>query len=451
MKRPVLGRFRCRPRNPWNNLPSECIFWPALTTPQIHSNFWPMQNTAQLKLFLEKHLPPGLEMLRQMVAINSFTGNPAGVNRLGRLTAQCFEPLGFKAEFVPSKNRAWGYHLIITRKGRSATNIGLVSHLDTVFPPEEEERNHFHWQPEGDRIYGPGTSDIKGGTVMMWLVLMALREHAPALFEDITWQLFWNSSEEQFAEDFGKLCRSRFDRKTLAALVFEGESRRDNKPLLVVARKGRAEWKVKVSGRAAHAGVKHPHGANAIVQLGETVQKIARLTDYARDLTFTVSRISGGTVLNRVPHEAMAEGEFRTFLPEIYQDAKAALLALAGPGTVRSPADGYLCNVVVEIVAEGGPWPRNPQTDRLFQLWQETGESLGIGIAFEERGGVSDGNFLWDSVPTLDGLGPYGDNDHCSERSADGSKLPEFVEVSSFVPKALLNFGAICQLIETHR
>jgi glutamate carboxypeptidase len=76
---------------------------------------------------------------------------------------------------------------------------------------------------------------------------------------------------------------------------------------------------------------------------------------------------------------------------------------------------------------------------------------LGIRIAFEERGGVSDGNFLWDAVPTLDGLGPYGDNDHCSERSADGSKLPEFVEVSSFVPKALLNFGAICQLIETHR
>ena len=46
-------------------------------------------------------------------------------------------------------------------------------------------------------------------------------------------------------------------------------------------------------------------------------------------------------------------------------------------------------------------------------------------------------------MPTLDGLGPWGDNDHCSERSADGAKLPEFVDVSTFVPKAILNTTAI--------
>jgi glutamate carboxypeptidase len=66
----------------------------------------------------------------------------------------------------------------------------------------------------------------------------------------------------------------------------------------------------------------------------------------------------------------------------------------------------------------------------------------------EERGGLSDGNLIWDNVPTLDGLGPWGDNDHCSERSADGSKLPEYVEVSSFVPKAALNTVAILKLLE---
>ena len=65
----------------------------------------------------------------------------------------------------------------------------------------------------------------------------------------------------------------------------------------------------------------------------------------------------------------------------------------------------------------------------------------------EERGGLSDGNSFWDTVPTLDGLGPWGDNDHCSERTADGSKLPEFVEISSFVPKALINVLAISKLL----
>ena len=68
-------------------------------------------------------------------------------------------------------------------------------------------------------------------------------------------------------------------------------------------------------------------------------------------------------------------------------------------------------------------------------------------INLQERGGLSDGNQIWDAVPTLDGLGPWGDNDHCSERSPDGAKLPEFVERSSFIPKAVLNTVAIVNLL----
>ena len=113
----------------------------------------------------------------------------------------------------------------------------MISHLDTVFPPEEEVRNDFHWQREGDRIYGPGTNDIKGGTIVMWLMLAALQALAPALFEDVTWRLIWNSSEETLSHDFGEVCRSRFDRDTLAALVFESEGRFGDEQLLVVARK----------------------------------------------------------------------------------------------------------------------------------------------------------------------------------------------------------------------
>ena len=217
---------------------------------------------------------------------------------------------------------------------------------------------------------------------------------------------------------------------------------------MVVARKGRGTWRVTVSGRGSHAGGKHEHGANAIVQLGRTVQRIAALTDYARGLTVNVGTICGGTVLNRVPHEAVAEGEFRTFTPEAFAHAKAGLLALAGRGDVRSPADGYACEVKVEILTESRPWPRNPGTDGLYKLWKQAADELGLAVNCEERGGLSDGNLIWDAVPTLDGLGPWGDNDHCSERSPDGAKLPEFVEVSSFVPKAMLNIAAIQKLCD---
>lgn len=405
-----------------------------------------MQNTGPLNEFLQSQMPAALEMLRQMVGINSFTGNRDGVNRLSRFTAECFAPLGFTAEHVPSTNKAWGDHLVLTRRGRSGRSIALISHLDTVFPPEEEARNNFRWLVEGDRIFGPGTHDIKGGSVMMWLVLSALRTQDRKLFEDITWRLIWNSSEECYSPDFGDVCRAHFDRGTLAALIFESEGRVGKVSQMVVARKGRGTWRVTVNGRGSHAGGKHAHGANAIVQLGQTVQRIAALTDYARGLTVNVGTICGGTVLNRVPHEAVAEGEFRTFTPEAFAHAKASLLTLAGRGDVRSPADGYACEVKVEILTECRPWPRNPGTDGLFKLWKQSADELGLAVNGEERGGLSDGNLIWDAVPTLDGLGSFGDNDHCSERSADGSKLPEFVEASGFVPKAMMNIAAIQKL-----
>ncbi len=422
---------------------------PQLTLAPVPSTFEPMHQAAPLKEFLDQQMPAALEMLRQMVGINSYTDNPEGVNRLGQFTAECFAPLGFAAEFVPSTNPGWGAHLVMTRRGRSAKSLALVSHLDTVFPPEEEARNGFRWQPEGDRIFGPGTQDIKGGTVMMWLVLTALQARAPAVFDEITWKLFWNSSEEQFSPDFDAVCRSRFEPGTRAALVFEPEGLFGDEILMVVARKGRATWRVTVSGRAAHAGGKHNHGANAIVQLGQTLQRIAALTDYKQGLTFNVGSAHGGAGLNRVPHEAVAEGEFRAFTADAYARGKAGLLALAGPGDVRSPVDGYRCEVKVEIVTECRPWPHNPATQALLEVWRRAGAELGLAVDGEERGGVSDGNSIWDVVPTLDGLGPWGDNDHCSERSPDGTKLPEFVEVSTFVPKALLNTVAILKLVES--
>ncbi len=406
-----------------------------------------MLNVAKLNSYLESELPAALELLRQMVGHNSFTLNPDGVNRLARFTAESFAALGFTAEYIDSTNLKFGQHLVLTRRGRGDQSIAMISHLDTVFPPEEEARNNFHWSVEGDRIFGPGTHDIKGGTVMMWLVLKALEAHAPAAFESITWKLLLNSSEEMFSPDFGALCSGRFEKNTRAALVFEAEGRLGNEHLMVVARKGRATWRVTVSGRGSHAGGKHSHGANAVVQLGQLLPRIAALTDYSQELTVNVATINGGTVLNRIPHEAVAEGELRAFTAAAYQHGMTGLLALAGPGDVSSPVDGFCCEVKVEILTESRPWPRNEATDRLCAHWIKAGAELNYPVNAHERGGLSDGNQIWDIVPTLDGLGPWGDGDHCSERSADGSKLPEFVEVSSFVPKAAVNVVAIATLV----
>src|SRR5207244_3195240 len=94
-------------------------------------------------------------------------------------------------------------------------------------------------------------------------------------------------------------------------------------------------------------------------------------------------------------------------------------------------------------------WPRNDATERLFAVWEAAGTAAGVAgpVVRQERGGLSDGNLFWHDQPTLDGLGPTGANTHQSKRSADGSEEPEYVRVSSFVPKALLNCTAVLSLL----
>ena len=402
----------------------------------------------QFEEYLTQNLPDYVEMLRQMVAINSFTANPVGVDALGQLTAELFAPLGFTAETVASTHSEFGNHLVLTRPGQSGCKIGLVSHLDTVFPPDEEIRNDFHWRVAGDRIYGPGTVDIKGGTVLIYMMLAAFQAIKPDLFDDVTWVVLLDSSEEQDGEDFGQLCRERLAGDTRACLIFEGGKIEGNDHWVVVARKGMAIYRVMARGKASHAGSAHEKGANAIVQLADAIQRIHGFVDYDRALTFNVGTVQGGTVTNRVPHRAMTEVEMRAFAPDVYDSGVAAMMTLPETAAVRSADGSFACTLDVVITRKTEPWPRNEGTDRLLTIWQEAAAEIGVRVIPEERGGLSDGNYFWDEIPTLDGLGVSGANAHCSERSEDGSKDQEFCEVSSFVTKAVLNATAVLKLLQ---
>lgn len=401
-----------------------------------------------MQAYLETRLPDYLALLERWVGVNSFTANRAGVNRLGEMTAAVFADVGFTAEYVPSRNPLFGNHVVLTRPGRSGRKIGLVAHLDTVFPPEDEIENDFHWRIEGDRLYGPGTVDIKGGTLGIYMLLDALQRFAPDALAAVTWVILLDASEETESLDFGELCLERLRDNGLACLVFEGGYLVGREFWLVGQRKGMAVYRVTVEGKASHAGTSHGEGANALVQMAEVVQRIAGFTDYARNLTFNVGVLSGGTVVNRVPHLATALVEMRAFDQDVFEDGVAQMLALNNLSTVTSPLNGYACRVKVEIERQMPPWPHNAGTEALLARWQAAGQQLGYSVTREARGGLSDGNYLWGVLPTLDGLGPNGANAHCSERSADRAKDQEYATLSSFIPKALLNLTAVMGLIE---
>jgi glutamate carboxypeptidase len=178
------------------------------------------------------------------------------------------------------------------------------------------------------------------------------------------------------------------------------------------------------------------------VALSAAVQAAAALTDYDAELTVNVGSVKGGTVVNRVPHEASFELEMRAFDPATLDRAGAALRAL------ERPADHGVASIQVHHDGTSPAWPLDESTQWVANHWLAAAASLGLPAKLVKRGGLSDANYLRDLGPTLDGLGPSGGNAHCSERSVDGSVLPEFVDVPSFVPKAAMNALAVVRLVE---
>lgn len=379
--------------------------------------------------------------------VNSFTQNAAGVDANAALVAAQFAPLGFAASRVPCTVPGAGSHLVLETGGDEPV-IGCVSHLDTVYPAEEEARNDFGWRPEGDRIYGPGTYDIKGGTALLWQLLDAMSALEPARFRAARWIVLLNAAEEALAKDFGDLCLRTLPPApaTRACLVFEGDGDRPGFRV-VRSRKGAGTFRVRAAGRGAHSGVSHAAGANAIHQLARVIDRLQGLTDLDRETTVNVGVVSGGSVTNRVPHEAEARLEMRASDRTHYEQTRAAILAMTGVGDVAAVSDGFACRIDVTLEKETPPWPRNPETDRLVAVWQRAAAACGSAIEPSHRGGLSDGNWLWHAFPTIDGLGPSGGNLHTSERSADGTKLPEYVVPSTFVPKAMINYLALRELL----
>jgi glutamate carboxypeptidase len=403
---------------------------------------------ASENLALERHLPEALAFLKRLVAVNSFTGNRAGVLQSGEIVSAQFRKLGFCSERVPAENQAFGDHLFLNRPGHRGAGLLLVTHLDTVYPAEEEVKNRFGWLAEGDRIYGPGVNDNKGGTAMIWLVLAVLRDIALDVFEGTSWLIAANAAEEELVRDFPESCRSRVPQNCRAALIFEACGGSGHGLSLVRSRKGSANLRVTVEGRGAHAGSSHREGANAIVEMARLVEEIAKLTDYSRDLTVNVGSIAGGGASNRVPHHAECRVNIRAFEEGVLQNAIDAIFALKDePVAVRADSDGFSCRVGVELLSCNPPWQQNPQTDRLIEVWMRSASRLGASLLAEPRGGLSDGNYLSQFLPTLDGLGPFGLRGHSSERSVDGSKVPEFLITSSFREMGAINITAIRDLI----
>lgn len=385
--------------------------------------------------------------LKALVGVNSFTRNREGVAENARVVAGLFAPLGFAATFVPSLEPGHGEHLVLRRRGRRRASILLVSHLDTVYSPEVEARYDFRFRREGDRLYGPGIADIKGGTVLAHLALSALAASDPETLDAASWTVLLDAAEEEGSPDFPALLREHAQDEAIACLVFEhGNDAEGGGTSVTSSRRGSARFLVETFGRQAHAGSAHRRGINAIRELARLVERIERMTTDDGAVTFNVGRIGGGLGSNTVPDTAWCDVDLRADLEEPYGRAVAAIEALAGGGSVCSRHDGHSGSVRVTRCPSYPPWPANPGSRWLVEIARDAGRECGLAVTDEHRLGASDGSHVWNSVPTLDGLGPIGVDLHSAEHDPERGKRQESLRWSSMRERALLAVNLFARL-----
>jgi glutamate carboxypeptidase len=107
-----------------------------------------------------------LDGIRRWVEIETPTEAPERINRLVTLVASGYEALPATLERIPGRDGC-GDHLIARSAwGQDAPGILVLSHLDTVHPIGFIERLPF--RIEGDRAFGAGIYDMKGGAYLAW-------------------------------------------------------------------------------------------------------------------------------------------------------------------------------------------------------------------------------------------------------------------------------------------
>jgi glutamate carboxypeptidase len=403
----------------------------------------------EIEKFIENNLSSYLSILKKMVEINSYTLNLPGISSLGEYTGSVFRELGFSARMIQSSFQQYGEHLILEKNGRSEKKIAFISHLDTVYSEEEEKKHNFRWKVEGDRIYGPGTVDIKGGTMMIYILLDLLRNFKPDLYDSADFTILLDCAEEVGGADFGHICREFLPTdKTLACLVFEGCNLKDDTHYKVVSRKGMAAFDIDVTGRSAHSGTAHKKGASAVVQMADIISKINGITDYGANISVNFGKLSGGSLRNRVADKCTVEMELRAEDLDIFNSAVNQIESFNGRGQIKSLSDNWQCVIAVKKEIVTPPWECNKKSDDLFYIWDTAAYRANYIMKEEIRGGLSDGNLLWQEYAVLDGLGPGGDNSHCSQCDPENGKEQEYLTISSITPVSIINLLALHILIE---
>ena len=351
-----------------------------------------------------------IALLVGLVEEESPSTHPASQIRVLKLLEDAFVNLDFETSIVPG-DKTGGY---LFGRPKTRTRHGpfqlLIGHCDTVWPMDA-----LHTMPlsSTDEIMkGPGIYDMKGGLVQMIFALDAVRDLG--LNQEVTPLVLINSDEEIGSHE-SKQAISRLARISERAFILEPSLGSSGQ--LKTSRKGVGRYAIKITGKAAHAGLEPGKGVSAIVALSYIIQKLCSFNDPEKEVSVNVGMVEGGIRPNVVAPESSAVVDVR--VPNL-ADAKKIHEKIMGL-THHNP------DILVEVDGNIGRPPMEP-TPRNRQLWElARGEGKKLGLELEEAaaGGASDGNTTSLYTATLDGLGAIGGGAHASHEFLFMDKLIE--------------------------
>ena len=394
--------FCCFPAGQWHSvvgveLPAETLM---IRAPSIND-----------KVYLKMNL---IQLLKLLVETESPSHDKAAVDRVGVIVAEEMRKLGGQVEIIP--NAETGDHVLARFSSLSGGEVEvhkpilILCHMDTVFPLGTIQKTPC--REEGEKIFGPGTLDMKAGIVIALAAIEEAQKHG--LNRPVT---LLCTSDEEIGSHTSRVLIEQLAKESALVLVMEGALLDGS---LKTWRKGVGGFWVKVHGRAAHSGGDHQAGRNAIEEMARVVLAIQKLTDYSKQTTVIVGVIQGGTVSIVVPEEATIEVDVRVMQPSEWERIEAEVK------NIKPVLDGTTIEVTGGL--NRPPMPFDDLMKSTFEKAKSIAAGIGVDLTAGGTGGASDGNFVAPlGVPVLDGMGAVGEGYH-SER--------EFIFTASLEQKA---------------
>ena len=345
-----------------------------------------------------------LKTLERLVTIETGTGDVVGMAAMASFLEAELKNLGATVTRRKAEAGVVGDNIVGRIEGKGKRSIMLMAHMDTVYVRGTLEKAPF--RIDGNRAFGPGIADAKGGIAVILHTLKLLKARGFNDFATIT--ILFNTDEERGSMGSRDLIQE-LAKQSDAVLSFEPNLAL--REMLVLATSGIATVRVKFVGKAAHSGANPEAGVNAMVEAADFMLRNLDIDNKDKAFRFNWTVGSMGTVPNIIPDSTSVDANIRYIKPE---DLNAAVKLLEERAIKPRLAGSQIS---VQLIMGRPAFNANLESRRLVDkalaIYKEAGSDM---VIIPSTGGGTDAAYAGlDGKPVVEGLGLPGFGYHSNQ------------------------------------